>query len=99
MGLHQPARQDCRVDRPEGESVILGALLLAQERNGKLTYAGEVGTGFLNALLKSLLGKIKAIEVDECPLDVPMKKEKDFHWVSPKYSAQFNMWSSPRIVM
>jgi hypothetical protein len=37
---------------------FFGALLLAQERNGELTYAGEAGTGFSNALLKTLFGKI-----------------------------------------
>lgn len=49
---------------------------------------GEVGTGFTNESLKSLYSKIQPLEVDECPLDTPVKKEKGFHWAKPKYSCQ-----------
>jgi len=73
---------------PKASRQYFGALLLAQEKKGKLTYAGEVGTGFSNVLLKSLHAKIKPLEVDKCPLDIPVKKEKDFHWITPKYSVQ-----------
>jgi bifunctional non-homologous end joining protein LigD len=73
---------------PKASRQYFGALLLAREVDGELIYSGEVGTGFTNELLKSLYAKIKLLEVDECPLDVPVKKEKDYHWAKPKYTAQ-----------
>jgi bifunctional non-homologous end joining protein LigD len=73
---------------PQGSREYLGALLIAQERDGKLIYAGEVGTGYTGKLLKELYQKIKPLEIDKCPLDIPVKKEKGFHWAKPIYSAQ-----------
>jgi bifunctional non-homologous end joining protein LigD len=73
---------------PKNSRQHFGALLLAREVDGKLIHSGEVGTGFTNELLKSLYAKIQPLEIDECPLDIPVKKEKGFHWAQPKYSAQ-----------
>jgi bifunctional non-homologous end joining protein LigD len=73
---------------PKASRKYFGALLLAQEVDGELIYAGEVGTGFTNELLKSLFLKIQPLEIDKCPLDVPVKKEKDYHWAEPKFTAQ-----------
>jgi bifunctional non-homologous end joining protein LigD len=30
----------------------------------------------------------KPLEIEDCPLNVPVKKEKGFHWATPKYTAQ-----------
>jgi bifunctional non-homologous end joining protein LigD len=73
---------------PKASRQYFGALLLAREINGELIYSGEVGTGFTNEQLKILHTKISPLEVDKCPCDVPVKKEKGFHWAKPKYSAQ-----------
>jgi bifunctional non-homologous end joining protein LigD len=73
---------------PKASRQYFGALLLAREVDGELIYSGEVGTGFTNELLKSLHAKISPLEVDKCPCDAPVKKEKGFHWAKPKYSAQ-----------
>jgi bifunctional non-homologous end joining protein LigD len=73
---------------PKASRQYFGALLLAREVDGELVYSGEVGTGFTNELLKSLYSKIQPLEVNECPLDAPMKIEKGFHWAKPKYSCQ-----------
>lgn len=73
---------------PKASRQYFGALLLAREIDGELVYSGEVGTGFTNELLKSVHAKISPLEVDECPCDVPVKKEKGFHWAKPKYSCQ-----------
>jgi bifunctional non-homologous end joining protein LigD len=75
---------------PKGGREYFGALLLATERKGKLTFAGEVGTGFTSKLLKELYQKIAPQERKSSPLDVPVKKETDWHWVDPLYSAQVN---------
>ena len=73
---------------PKASRQYFGALLLAREVDGELIYSGEVGTGFTNELLKSLHAKISPLEIDSCPCDVPVKKEKGFHWAKPKYSCQ-----------
>jgi bifunctional non-homologous end joining protein LigD len=73
---------------PKASRQYFGALLLAREIDGALVFSGEVGTGFTHELLKSLHAKLKPLEVDKCPLDVPIKGEKGYHWVKPKYSAQ-----------
>jgi bifunctional non-homologous end joining protein LigD len=73
---------------PKASRQYFGALLLAREIDGELVYSGEVGTGFTNDLLKSLFSKIQHLEVDQCPCDGPVKKEKGFHWAKPKYSCQ-----------
>lgn len=73
---------------PKASRQYFGALLLAREVDGELIYSGEVGTGFTSELLKSLYSRIQPLEVDDCPLNVPVKKEKGFHWAKPKYTAQ-----------
>lgn len=73
---------------PKASRQYFGALLLAREVDGELVYAGEVGTGFTNELLKSIYAKIQPLELDECPLEDVVKKEKGFHWAKPKYTAQ-----------
>lgn len=73
---------------PKASRQFFGALLLAREIDGQLIYSGEVGTGFTNELLKSLHAKIQPLEIDDCPYDVAVKKEKGFHWAKPKYSCQ-----------
>lgn len=73
---------------PKASRQYFGALLLARDVDGELVYSGEVGTGFTNELLRCLYSKIQPLELDECPLDAPVKKEKGFHWAEPKYSCQ-----------
>jgi bifunctional non-homologous end joining protein LigD len=73
---------------PKASRQYFGALLLAREIDGELVYSGEVGTGFTNDLLKSLYTKLQPLEVDKCPLETSVKKEKGFHWTKPKFTAQ-----------
>jgi bifunctional non-homologous end joining protein LigD len=73
---------------PKASRQYFGALLLAREVDGGLMYSAEVGTGFTTETLRTLYLKIQPLEVDECPLDAPMKKERGFHWAKPNYTAQ-----------
>jgi bifunctional non-homologous end joining protein LigD len=61
---------------PKASRQYFGALLLAREVDGELVYSGEVGTGFTNDLLKSLHAKLQPLEVDQCPLETPVKKKR-----------------------
>jgi len=81
----------------------LGALLLGVYRDGKLEYAGHVGTGFTDRTLTMLLEKLKPLETKESPIAVPSKEEVDVrgvHWVRPElvceveyleFTSQFRM--------
>jgi bifunctional non-homologous end joining protein LigD len=69
---------------PGGARQGFGALLVGyHEPSGKLTYAGKVGTGFDDALLKKLSRKLHLIKTEKPPFEHP-PKEKGAHWVQPK---------------
>jgi bifunctional non-homologous end joining protein LigD len=53
--------------QPGGERKYMGALLVGVHENGKLKFAGRVGTGFSEKLLKSLSVDLNKIAVKACP--------------------------------
>ena len=53
--------------QPAGERKHMGALLVGVYENGKLKFAGRVGTGFSEKLLKSLSEELNKIAVKACP--------------------------------
>jgi DNA ligase D-like protein (predicted ligase) len=79
---------------PSGGRVALGALLLGYQDEGRLRYGGKVGTGFTEAVLRDLRGRLEAIEVDAPPVDDP-PREPGARWVRPELVAQvgFGDWS------
>jgi len=64
------------------------SLLLAQNRGGKLLYAGKVGTGFDADMLAMLARKLKPIARKSAALDVPPAKARGARWVSAKLVAE-----------
>jgi bifunctional non-homologous end joining protein LigD len=73
---------------PAGSRRGFGALLLGLfADNGKLHYAGRVGTGFDDALLTRLSRRLKSMEIEASPFCHP-PKEKDAHWVKPQLVAE-----------
>ena len=57
---------------PEGARPFLGALLLGYyDPDGRLTYAGRVGTGISQAKLARLWRRLQPLVIDTMPLDVP----------------------------
>ncbi|MGA6097395.1 DNA ligase D [Stutzerimonas marianensis] len=72
---------------PKGARSGFGALLLGlHDDNGKLHYAGKVGTGFNQATLKSLHAKLEPLKVDKHPLDKapPAADVRGAHWLKPE---------------
>ena len=68
-----------------GRSGSIGALVLGVHRDGELTYAGKVGSGFSDAALANLRTLLSAIPADEAPVDgVPREVAKEAHWVRPE---------------
>jgi bifunctional non-homologous end joining protein LigD len=55
--------------QPGGERKHLGALLVGVYQGSKLKFAGRVGTGFSERLLKFLSTELNKIAVKDCPFD------------------------------
>lgn len=74
----------------KGSRSGFGALLLGVNENGKLRYAGKVGTGFSTQHLKAIYQKLKKLEVGQSPFKSHSPKGNSLHWVSPKLVAEIN---------
>ena len=78
---------------PEGSRPYLGSLLLAyHDDDGRLLYAGRVGTGMSERTLAALHTRLAPLAVKASPLAVPPPRETRFgdrlalsrvHWVRP----------------
>ena len=82
---------------PRGSRTGLGALLVGTYEDGKLLYAGKVGTGFDRASLDHLIGRLEATERDTSPFAEPIKpRVAGAHWAEPRLVAQvaFQEWTS-----
>jgi DNA ligase D-like protein (predicted ligase) len=83
---------------PEGSRPRLGALLLAYyDPDGRLVYAGRVGTGIDHAELERLWRRLRPLATSDMPLDVPPPRDSRFgsplvlsrvHWVRPEFVAE-----------
>ncbi len=81
---------------PKGSRVGFGALLLGYYKNGKLRYAGEVGTGFDDESLKFLKNKFNKIKIDSTPLDKSVDiGTEEVHWLEPRLVCEvgFTEWT------
>jgi bifunctional non-homologous end joining protein LigD len=75
---------------PAGSRSHFGALLLGTERDGKLSYAGRVGTGFSEASLAELYEKLAPLAVQKPPVaDPPLGADaRGVTWTKPKLVAE-----------
>jgi ATP-dependent DNA ligase len=79
---------------PEGSRPFIGALLLAYyDPDGRLIYAGRVGSGMRADQLEDLLRRLQPLETNRMPLDVAPPRSTRFssplvlsrvHWVRPE---------------
>ncbi|MFM0145757.1 DNA ligase D [Paraburkholderia sp. RL18-085-BIA-A] len=88
---------------PSGSRAAFGALLLGvYDGEGKLRYAGRVGTGFDAALLRSVKKALDAHETSRMPFaGAPRERSRTpVHWVEPVLVAECNFaeWTSDGIV-
>jgi len=60
------------------------SLLLAVRDGGELTYAGKVGTGFNGKLIQELRDRMRPLEVDQAPVEVPRADRKGAHFLKPE---------------
>jgi bifunctional non-homologous end joining protein LigD len=82
---------------PKGSRTELGALLLGyHDGDGRLLYAGKVGTGFDQATLHDLGEQLRALRRDSPPFaDAEAIKERGATWAEPRLVAQvgFTEWT------
>ena len=80
---------------PQGQRIGFGALLVGYFDNSKFKYAGKVGTGYDDKLLKNLSEKMHKIERKSNPFDSDDIKSKGVHWVEPKIIGEigFTEWT------
>jgi bifunctional non-homologous end joining protein LigD len=80
---------------PKGSRYGFGSLLLGvHDEARRLVYAGSVGTGFDEKLLRSLFDKLQALETQKDPF-FNRPREVKGHWVRPKMIAEvtFTEWT------
>ncbi|HEX4024049.1 MAG TPA: DNA ligase D [Steroidobacteraceae bacterium] len=95
-----------------GQEVIIGgwtseagtqrSLLVGVHRDGRLAYAGRVGTGFGRDTSARLLSRLKAVAAKESPFSgagAP-RWQRDIHWVRPQLVAEieFAGWTDSGMV-
>jgi len=93
---------------PAGSRKHFGAILVGYYKNGKLKFAGKVGSGFTSESLSILHEKFRGEERKSCPfVDLPSKRAgqwdqgitpsimKKMQWVNPKFIAEikFSEWT------
>ena len=79
---------------PQGSRAGFGALLLGYHENGRLRYAGKVGTGYDHATLRELRARMDTMLAAESPFADEIR-EPTAHWVQPELVVQvgFTEWT------
>jgi bifunctional non-homologous end joining protein LigD len=90
--------------RPERSRSHFGALLMGYHAgNGKLIYAGRVGTGFNRETLASLHARLLEIVAGHCPFSQPCSElaaRNEATWVKPMLVAEveFSNWTDEKLM-
>jgi bifunctional non-homologous end joining protein LigD len=65
---------------------LIGSLLLGTYTDRGLKYAGHVGTGFTEAMLRDLADRLEPLARESSPFDteVPREHARHAHWVEPE---------------
>jgi bifunctional non-homologous end joining protein LigD len=81
---------------PQRSRIGFGALMIGYCENGKLCYAGKVGTGYTDQTLRELGKRLESLKRDSSPFSKAGEtREKHVHWVEPKLVAEigFTEWT------
>ena len=83
---------------PKGSRADLGALLVGYHDGDTFAYAGKVGTGFDQATLRDLAGRLRPLAAEASPFGrspATVRRERDVHWVRPELVVQigFAEWT------
>ena len=80
---------------PKGSRTGIGSLLLGVHDDGKLRYAGNVGTGFNEETLRMLRRQLDAVATERAPFDAGTDLPRAAHWVKPELVCEvsFGEWT------
>jgi bifunctional non-homologous end joining protein LigD len=80
---------------PQRSRQYFGALVLALRDGKEWRYAGRVGTGFSQAMLKRIYEKLTPLRTASSPFRQRVKDERQASWVKPKLIAEvrFTEWT------
>jgi bifunctional non-homologous end joining protein LigD len=73
---------------PQGSREYFGALVLGVWEEGKLKWAGNVGTGFDQKLLAGIHARLKPLITEGCPFAERPKPDRGMTWVKPELACQ-----------
>ena len=79
---------------PEGSRVGIGALLVGYHVDGRLVYAGKVGTGFTQKLAREVRARLDPLEQARSPFTPEPRRAwtgGGVHWVRPEVVAEVEM--------
>jgi bifunctional non-homologous end joining protein LigD len=81
---------------PAGTRTDFGALLVGYYEDGRLRYAGRVGTGYTAAALTNLGTRLRELEAPESPFADARPIPRGTHWTRPELVAQigFAEWTN-----
>ena len=81
---------------PGGSRTDFGALLVGYYEDGRLRYAGKVGTGYTAATLRDLGARLRELETSESPFADARPIPRGTHWVQPELVVQigFAEWTN-----
>ena len=80
---------------PQGDREYFGALVLGVNKDGRLHWVGNVGTGFDHRQLATIFARLKPLITTKCPFDERPKPERGMTWVKPELVCQvkFGSWT------
>lgn len=81
---------------PKGSRAGIGSLLLGvHDDDGKLRYAGNVGTGFNDKTLAEVRRRLDALKADRSPFEAGTGMPRGSHWVRPELVCEvsFGEWT------
>jgi bifunctional non-homologous end joining protein LigD len=80
----------------------IGSLLVGVRDGPRLRYAGHVGTGFTQADLADLMGRLSPLRRGDSPFGtaVPAPHARGAHWVQPRLVGEvaFTEWTSEKVL-
>jgi bifunctional non-homologous end joining protein LigD len=82
--------------RPSDKARAFSSLILGVRENGKLRYAGRVGSGFSQQVLSDLSAIFDKSRVEKPPaIDIPREIIREAEWVKPELVVEiaFNGWT------
>jgi DNA ligase D-like protein (predicted ligase) len=81
---------------PQGTRAEFGALLVGYYEGGKLRYAGKVGTGYTERILRDVGKRLSALKTESPPFSEPVLPRRGVNWVKPKLVAEvgFTEWTN-----